>query len=408
MAEFLRLVTCGSVQMNSLITHRFDISEATEAYKALEGKSKSLPIGIVLQYPSEVQAAKTIKLLLQSPRIRASRSGIAIGLIGAGIFARTTLLPELKKHSVFHFSGVATTSGSSAEHAARTFGFDYATADHKEILEDQDVSCVLIATRHDSHARLTADALRAGKDVFVEKPLAMTVTELLEVAEAWRSGDGRLMVGFNRRHSPHSRLAKDFLDSAGGPTLLHFRINAGEVARDSWVNDPLLGGDRVRGELCHFIDLAHYFLEEFPVAVDGRGLPAIQKENPVEDIVASVEFSSGSVANFVYTARGHRSLPREHIEGFRGGKVAVIENFRKTKFYGPGAPRTHRTWRLDRGYYGEFSAWAEALKEGKSAPVSFTAYAASTLVTLAVREAMASGSKVEIDQKILAECSLSR
>jgi predicted dehydrogenase len=303
---------------------------------------------------------------------------------------------------------VATATGSSAHHVARSFGFDYATADAQEVLGDDGIDCVIIATRHDSHARLAAAALRAGKDVFVEKPLALSAAELLEVTEAWRAGGGRLMVGFNRRHSPHAAVVKEFLGGAAGPALLHCRVNAGDVPAGSWVNDPLAGGDRVRGELCHFVDLAHYLLDGHAVAAEAVGLPPRRPGDPVEDLAAVLHFPEGSVANLVYTARGHRALARERIEGFRGGRVAVIDNFRVTRSYGPGAPRARRTWRLDRGYRAELSTWFKALREGGPAPVPFATYAASTLATFAVAEALTVRRRVELDVEALARCTGSR
>lgn len=411
MAEFLNLVANGSVDLKTLITHRFPISRAAEAYAALRGGSGESPIGIVLQYSEETLPKATVPILRSRDNvgdIKEANSEVHVGLIGAGLFARTTLLPEIKKLPGVRLVGVATTTGSSAGHAARSFNFDYATADFQQVIEDPTISCVVIATRHDSHARLAAAALRAGKDVFVEKPLALSIDELLEVAEAWRAGGRRLMVGFNRRHSSHAKAAKVFLEGAAGPVLLHCRVNAGDVPLGSWVNDPRSGGDRIRGELCHFVDIAHYLVGELSSSVEAVGLPPGRKSDPTEDLVAILHFSSGSVANLVYTARGHRSLAREWIEGFRGGRVAVIENFRTTKFYGPGAPHVHRTWRLDRGYKDELSAWFQVLRDGGPAPVPFVAYAASTLATFSVCDAISSRSRVDLDPSVLAQCSAPR
>lgn len=408
MAEFLRLVACGAVDLAPLITHRFPITQAPDAYALLRGEGPARPIGILLEYPRRQIAGAAIIRIRDTQEPRPARGTVRVGLIGAGLFARTTLLPELRRISGVHLVGVATATGSSAHHVARAFGFDYATADPQEMLDDKSIDCVLIATRHDSHARLAAAALGAGKDVFVEKPLALTTAELLEVAEAWGAGGGRLMVGFNRRHSPHAAALKEFLGGAAGPALLHCRVNAGDVPTGSWVNDPLAGGDRVRGELCHFVDLGHYLLDGYALAAEAVGLPPRRPADPVEDLAAILHFAEGSVANLVYTARGHRGLARERIEGFRGGRVAVIENFRVTRFFGPSAPGARRTWRLDRGYRGELSAWFKALRDGDPAPVPFATYAASTLATFAVAEALTMRRRVELDADALARCAGTR
>ncbi|MFQ5914694.1 MAG: bi-domain-containing oxidoreductase [Nitrospinota bacterium] len=408
MAEFLRLAATGSVDLDPLITRRFPIARALDAYAAFQGEGGAQAIGILLEYPGPPGAGPAVVRFRQSGEARTPKGTIRVGLVGAGLFARTTLLPELRRVPGVHLAGVATLSGSSAHHAARAFGFDYATADPGEILKDDAVDCVLIATRHDSHARLAAAALRAGKDVFVEKPLALSVAELQEVAEAWREGAGQLMVGFNRRHSPHALAAREFLAGTTGPVLLHCRVNAGEVQPGSWVNDPLAGGDRVRGELCHFVDLAHFLLDGHAVAAEALPLPPKCANGPVEDVAVLLCFPDGSVADLVYTTRGHRSLARERIEGFRGGRAVVIDNFRVTRFYGPGGRRTRRTRPPDRGHRGELSTWFKALREGGPAPVAFATYVASTVVTFAVAEALAAHGRVDVDANTLAHCASSR
>lgn len=401
MEEFLRLVASGAVELRPLITHRFPVSRALEAFEVLKGGGVPAPIGIALEYPDRSPDTPSVIRFKGREERRDARKAIRVGLVGAGLFARTTLLPELQRVPGLRLRGVATASGASAYHVAKKYRFDYATANPQEILDDPDIDCVLIATRHDSHARLAAAALRAGKDVFVEKPLALTYGEVSEMVEAWRAGQGRFMVGFNRRHSNHSLIARDFLAGTAGPAIFHLRVNAGDVPRGSWVNDPLSGGDRVRGELCHFVDLAHYFMNGHAVSVEAAGLPAARAHEPFEDLTATLHFGCGSLANLFYTSRGHRSLERERIEGYRGGRAVVIENFRRTRFYGLSAPRTYRTWRIDRGYRGELSEWFQSILEGKASPVRFADYLASTIATLSISEALATKGRISVEEKIL-------
>lgn len=396
LAECLRLIEVGTVRVEPLVTHRFPIERAAEAYAVLQGHGAGRPLGIVLDYPAREPGPAVIRLPGRAREGGRAPAAVTVGLVGAGLFARTTLLPLLRRLPGVRLAGVATRSGSGAHHVARAFGFEYAAAETDRILDDPDIRCVIIATRHDSHAALAARALRAGKDVFVEKPLALSAAELAEVAEAWRAGGGRLMVGFNRRHSPHTDAARRHLAGAAGPWLVHCRVNAGEVPAGSWVNDPAMGGDRVRGELCHFVDLALAVVGEPAVAVEAAALPPARAGAPAEDVVALLRFADGSLADLLYTARGHRRLPRERVEAFRGGRVAVIDNFRLTRCYGAGAPARQRTWRPDRGHRTELAVWFEALREGRPAPVPFEAYAASTLATLAVAEALRTGRPVAV------------
>jgi len=408
MAEFLRLVGEGAVRIDPLVTHRFPIAKALDAYAVLQGKTGERPIGIVLEYPQDEVARPARISIPIHDRTTRPRDGVGIGLVGAGLFAKTTLLPELRRCRGVRLVGVATSSGTTAQHVARSFGFEYASSDPDEILRNPEIGCVFVLTRHDSHPALAAAALRAGKDVFVEKPLALSVQELMEVESAWREGGGRLMVGFNRRHSSHALAAKSFLERTSGPILLHCRVNAGDVPAGSWVNDPQLGGDRIRGELCHFVDLATFLVDYQPVEIQATSLPGRRPTDPTEDVVAAITFEDGSVANLVYTARGDRRLARERVEGFRGGLASVIDNFRVTRFFGPGAPRAKRGWRLDRGYRSELDVWFNALRQGKPAPVPFVTYAISTLATLAVSEAVMKRRPVGLDTEALVRCARPR
>lgn len=400
MAEFLRLVATKDVQLAPVITHRFPIRDATQAYATLQGQQGDSPIGIVINYPSNTATLPSSTVTINARRAVASTGDneIGVGFLGAGLFARTTLLPLLRKIPKLRLVGIAATAGARSLFAAKTFGFEYAATDTAQVITDKRINSVMIATRHDSHARLVVDALRFDKDVFVEKPLVLTRQELQEVITAWQSGRGRLMVGFNRRHSPHAELAREYLAGAAGPAILHCRVNAGDVPASSWVNDPARGGDRIRGELCHFIDLAHYLLAAPAISVEVNHAAPLHLDAPVEDLVVAVHFAGGHIANFVYTARGHRSLARERIEGFRGGRAVVIDNFRRTTCYGPAAPRGFRTWRLDRGHRQEMMTWFTALSAGLPAPVPFQEYVASTLTTLAVADALHNHCRTAVEQ----------
>lgn len=403
MAHFLQMVSTGQVRLEALVSHRFPIERAPEAYAALTSNGPSRCIGILLEYPKQAEVGPSRVRLLPEPQ-RPARDKVCLGVIGAGLFARTTLLPELSRLEGIELRNIAAASGSSAHHAARKFSFIYATTDAQEIIADPEVDCVMVLTRHNLHASFAVDALEAGKDVFVEKPLALTFEELKEIVRAWRKNKGRVMVGFNRRHASHAVAARRFLAARAGPAVIVCRVNAGDVPATSWVNDPAEGGGRILGEVCHFADLVQ-FLTNSQIARVQVAVPASKPAgHAVDDLAATVELVDGSVGNIVYTTRGPRSLSRERVEIFSQGSACVIDNFRATRFFGLSHPPRVYTWRQDRGYRGELASWIQALRQGKAAPVPFQEYVSATLATFALAEGIKAGAPVEVDRSLLGQC----
>jgi predicted dehydrogenase len=394
MAAFLDQVAAGRVDLEPLITHRYPFDQALDAYRMiLEGEEPY--IGVVLEYGEEPEPRSRIEL---KPKTRSPSLNVGLGLIGAGLYARGTLLPALEKVKGVHRVGVATRSGLSGRHAGDKFGFDYCTTDYHQLLEDEAVEAVFVLTRHGAHARFTAEALRAGKAVFVEKPLAMNREELRDVVRAWQAGSGFLTVGFNRRFAPTTAYVDRRLQKDAGPLVAHCRCNAGYIPPDSWVHDPQQGGGRIIGEVCHFVDLLHALTggltEEVHVAAAG-GTHAGLRDN----ITASLAFDNGSVGSIVYTAGGDKSFPREYVEVFGGGTVGVIDNFQSARVTQSG--RTSRTGRfslgVDRGHVEELEAFFRHLREGEPQPVSKRDYVATTLATFAMEESITRGEAVPVD-----------
>lgn len=398
MAVFLDLVAQGQVRVAPLITHRFPFEQALEAYEMLlTGREPA--IGVVLAYPAppDLKRRVDLKPALPGPRPQPTpkqRAEIGIGLIGAGLYARGTLLPALQKTRGVCRVGVATASGVSGRHAGDKFGFAYCTTDHREILQDERVQAVFVLTRHGSHARFVSEALRAGKAVFVEKPLALNRDELREVALAWQESSGFLMVGFNRRFAPTTRYVQERLAGGTGPLVAHCRCNAGYVPPDSWVHHPEEGGGRIVGEVCHFVDLIQALVGGLPTQVhvaasDGAGLH--------DDIAISLRLDNGSVGSIVYAAGGAKSFPREYVEVLGRGAVATIQNFRSASFTRAGRTSRKRGWSVDRGHVSELEAFFRHLREGQPQPVPLREYVATTLATLAMEESIAQGQAVMVD-----------
>jgi polar amino acid transport system substrate-binding protein len=427
MEEFLAQLAKGTVRVDHLITHRFPIDRALEAYELiLEGKEPY--IGVLLTYPNEPDLSRRVEVispqrapsltkdLPQSAQrtpssidIKTSATSapsavgkISVGLIGAGQFATGTLLPAMKGLKGIRFRGVATSTGLSARHVADKFGFEYCTTDYHEILNDPEIALVFILTRHGSHAHLVAEALRAGKHVFVEKPLALNLEQLREVVETFNvQRSNVLTVGFNRRFSPLAKWLKDRFAGAAEPLAVHCTVNAGPVPPDHWTHDPEQGGGRIIGEVCHFVDLIQYLTGSVPVRVYAETLesPGYQ---PSDNVVITLKMANGAIGSITYVAGGDKRYPRERVEVFGGGAVGVIENFKAATFIRGGRKKRIRNWlSVDRGHRGEVEALLSAIRNGGPAPVDFEEYVYTTLATFAVEESLRKGEPVAVDPKAL-------
>jgi len=396
MAQFLELVADGRVQLKPLITHRFKIDEAETVYKAIMEDTSGKYIGVLLGY--DIQEEKDLATKIQLKKeVKKAKKQINVGLVGAGTFATTTVLPKIKKLPSINLRGVATATGPSGKHAGDKFGFEYCTTDYNKILEGPDIDCVLIATRHNLHAKLVVEALAHGKDVFVEKPLALSLSELKEVTDAYKQNSGRLMVGFNRRFSPFSLRAKELLLSTNEPIVISYRVNAGFIPKESWVHDPSEGGGRILGEICHFIDLAQFLTGSLPIKVYAEALSNTGVYTPNDNVSTTITFKNGSLASITYTASGDKAFPRERVEVFGGGSVCVIDNFKSLVFTKGGGKKKMSRFNKDSGHRGEFSAFFSAIQKGEGCPVDFEEYIYTTLATFAIEESLAKGIPIEID-----------
>jgi predicted dehydrogenase len=409
MEEFLAQVARGSVKLDHLITHRFPFERALEAYDLiLEGKEPY--IGVVLTYGEKPEQA-LIERRIDLPARRAkttlagARDGaVRASLIGAGLFAKGTLLPAMKGVPGLEFSGVASASGLTSRHVGDRFGFKYCTTDYSEVLRDPQTDLVFILTRHGSHAKLAAEAMRAGKHVFVEKPLAISEEQLQEVIAAFAEAPGPgpdgarplLMVGFNRRFSPFTAWIKAQFAGAAEPISVHCTVNAGYVPPDSWVHHPEDGAGRIIGEVCHFIDLIQYLTGSLPVRVYAETL-ATGGCRPSDNVIVTLKMANGALGSISYLAGGDKRFPRERVEVIGGGCVGVIENFRAASFTKNGRTRTRRNWlSVDRGHRNEIIALVQAIQRRASAPVSFEDYLSTTRTSFAIEASLRTRAPVEL------------
>lgn len=370
MQAFLELVAEGRVTPLKLVTHRFPIAEAEAAYKLMDTDEPFL--AILLTYPeTPAPIARSIPVNASS-----AATGRGTAFIGFGNYAKSVLVPALKKASKERLTTVVTSTGLSAHDAAQREGFANAATDPQAVLDDADTDCVFIATRHDSHASLAAAALRAGKHVFVEKPLALDHEQLADVVAAAEGAPGVLTVGFNRRFAPMMIAAKAAIASRAGPIAMHYRVNAGHVPGDSWLHGAQ-GGGRIVGEACHFVDALTFLAGGPPVSVS-----AFRPEGIDDTVSAVLRFADGSTGTILYSSLGDSSLPKEYLEIFASGTVVRLDDFRKLHITTGGKTTTQSAAAQDKGQAGLVKAFYAAARDGAAAPIPLDELVAVSEATL--------------------------
>jgi polar amino acid transport system substrate-binding protein len=398
MEAFLELVAQEKVRVEPLLTHRFRIDEALEAFKLLSGERKERYLGILLAYPRVAPLSNRVTLQVPSSpagRIRGARATIGVGWIGAGSFSRARLLPSLRRIGGLEFLGLANATGSSARRVAKNFGFRYCSTDPNEILNDADVQAVFIGTRHHLHAPLVVAALEHGKDVFVEKPLCVDEAELNQIAERLASSGRILSVGFNRRFSPFARQCKNFFEGRREPLSILYRVNAGRLPPTHWIYDPAQGHGRVIGEVCHFIDLVAFLTSALPAEV--QGWPVKGASDCAEDnLHIQILLADGSRAEILYLSSGDASVPKERIEVYGERRTAISEDFRKAWFYSDNHRRSRSLFSQDKGHREELRAFIEAVAGGGEPPIPFESLRATTLATFRLRESLRCGKALPV------------
>jgi len=392
-AAFLGELERGAVRVEDLVTHRFPIEQAGEAYALIRGGTPHL--GVILTYPGNAPADRT--LVLPRPAVVRGQA-VGVGVIGSGLFAQTALLPALRQIPGVRLRGIAAASGLSARHAGDRLGFEYCTTDPDAILGDGEIGAVVIATRNDTHAALAEAALRAGKHVFVEKPLALTPDELARVLAAYAASPRVLVVGFNRRYSPIVRQVKAFVGDER-PLVLTYHVNAGAVEADHWVYDPIEGGGRWLGEGGHFVDLLQYLTGADPVQVFARS--CAPEGAPGPSLVVSIEFRDGSVGTIVYADGADRAAWRERLDVFARGIACTLEDFRRATLARGGRVRRIRRTEAARGHPEELAAWVAAVRGDAPPPVEMTTYAVNTLCGFAAVDSVRTGAPVAVDAATL-------
>ena len=382
----LDLLAQGKLDVKTLITHRFGIERAEEAYALLSSPGPYL--GIVLEYPRASSLPDITSRVVALPSAALPVHGApVIGVVGAGNYGSRVLIPAFRKSGA-RLKTIVTSGGVKAIHVGGKNGFESATTDLESLLRDQDIDALVVATRHDTHARFACAALRAGKHVFVEKPLAIRLEEIAEVEEVLPAlgANGKplpiLMVGFNRRFAPHVVRIKALLESIHAPKSLVMTVNAGAIPPEHWTRDPNSGGGRIVGEACHFIDLLR-FLAGSPIV--GHQVAATRTADDCVTIL--LRFSEGSTGTVHYLSNGHRSFPKERLEIFCADRVLQLNNFRALFGFGWPGFKSMSLWKQDKGQAGCVDAFVAAVREGKPSPIPLPELLEVAKVTLAVAAA---------------------
>ena len=373
LAEVLRLLGNGHLRVMELVGSRRPVTDAARAYEDLRGRPDR-PVAALIDYP---RAAPTeVPLVVDLPRVSrrssSDRDRVVLGVIGAGVFFRSVHLSNLRRHGGFDLKRVVTRAGANAAQLAVRERVPIAGTDPRSVIDDPDIQAVLIATRHDLHARLAIDAVRAGKHVLVEKPLGLTTGECRAVMDAAASSGVLVAVGFNRRFAPLAEAARQTMARVREPHTILYRINAGPLPPDHWLLDPVEGGGRLIGEGVHFFDFVRWLTGEDPLQVTAAALDrGGAAGTDLDNVAVNVAFRDGSLATVLYTSHGHPGLPKERVEIFGGNQVLVIDDFARLERHGGPNRRDQRRWHADKGHAALLANFHQAVT-GR-APLGVTA-----------------------------------
>ncbi len=392
MEAFLDLLATRQIDVTPLLEHQYTINEGAKAYADLKNGLYTA----ILEYSGAAAVSqRTVPAVVAArPRIG---DEVRVGCIGAGSFASSVILPNLQSIKGVRLQSVGTVSGAGAASAQRAFKFQTAEQP-SELLNDPNVDAVFIVTRHDNHATLTAQALQAGRPVFVEKPLAVNREQLAQLQEvhAVQLQAGRapfVMVGFNRRFAPFTQKIRQFFAGRREPMMIHVRVNAGFIPYDHWIHAQ---GGRIVGEFCHFVDWARSVIGSPIQSVSASGLPN-GTQVAADNVAVTLKFGDGSVANLLYLANGDRSIPKEFLEVFCQGAIAQLHDFRTLELARHGKIQKFKSLQ-DKGHRGELQLTIEAVRDGKPSPIPFEELVEVTEATFLVDQAVATGEVIQLKQ----------
>ncbi|HUI66730.1 MAG TPA: bi-domain-containing oxidoreductase [Nitrospirota bacterium] len=393
MEAFQELLSSGKMDVSYLTTHVFKLDDAQAAYDMMLSKAEPV-IGILIEYDVNRPVQNNRIMINRDHGLVLKAKGAFIGFIGAGSYAQSHLLPNIAQNDRVKLVGVMTVTGTGSRSVGDRFGFEFCVSNEQDILETENINTVFIATRHESHADYVLKALRAGKHVFLEKPLCTRETELAEIAHCLRTLDHSplLMVGYNRRFSPLAMMIKDKFGS--GSMAMIYRVNAGAVPADSWMQDPEIGGGRIIGEVCHFVDFLTFMNGSLPVHVHAQ---AMKDARNLQDVVnISLSYENGSIGTISYLSNGDKGLPKERVEIYAHGCTAVIDDFKTLAIYSRGKKKERGLLSQDKGQKSEVRTFLDSVIKGQKAPIPFEELYSTSLVTFKVMESLRTGMSIHL------------
>lgn len=389
---FLGLIEEGKITPKDLITHSYDFNDAMMAYDLLEGKIQEKYLGIVLNYNNSLILSDHQNVQISHKSI--TNYKINVGLIGAGNFTKSVILPHLKKIAAYDMVGLCTATGVSAHGNGTKNGFKYITTDSNEIYSNPEINTVFITTRHNDHAQKVLQAIKSKKHCFVEKPLCIKENELEDISKAY-TGETILQVGFNRRFAPLLMDMKKILGE--GPVSVNYRVNAGVIPKNVWIQDTDIGGGRIIGEVCHFIDTCSYLTGSDVESLFATSLKKDDQSIPDEDNISVIlNHTNGSTSTITYFAYGDNSMPKEYIEVFGNGVSVSLNDFRELTAYKNGKSSKQKNANQDKGFTNEFQAFASSISSG-DAPIPFKSLYNTTKSTFKILESLRTKGVVYID-----------
>ena len=439
MQAFQELIFQGKIDISYLTTHVFTLEDAPKAYDMIMEKSEAF-VGILIEYDPQISQITRSRINIKPLASSLQPSAVTIGFIGAGSYAQSYLLPNIPKSRDVTLKGVMTSTSTGSRSVAARFGFDFCTGNADDIIGNDEINTVFIATRHDSHAEYVLEALHAGKHVFVEKPLCLNEEELKEIklatdphrqtqtftpddssggnmsslardedlseeksstgitnqqineSQITSNGTPLLMVGYNRRFSSLTQIIKEKITS--GPMSMIYRINAGAIPGDSWIQDKEIGGGRILGEVCHFVDYLTFINGSLPVSVYAAAMSDAQGHD--DTLTVSLQYENGSVGSVQYFANGSKSLPKEYVEIYAHGVTAILNDFRELKIYGKGRPYRKKLMSQDKGQKNEVKSFLNCILKGGSPPIPLEEIFSASEATFKVVESIKTGKVVNM------------